>query len=93
MSARREIPEDFADHAEEPIRALSIRYEAGPTVIKRWRNALGVHVPPGAPRGNSNANRVGSDGKRILGEDDIRAIRTCLSCTAPRCTGRCWKVR
>ena len=93
MSARREMPADFRDHAEEPIRALSIRYQVGPTLIKRWRAALGVSVPPGAPRGNSNANRVGSDGKRKRGEDDLRAIRTCLSCTAPRCPGRCWKVR
>lgn len=93
MSIRREMPADFPAHATEPIRALSIRYKAGAQLIKRWRNMLGVSVPPGAPRGNSNANRVGTDGKRKRGEDDICAIRTCLSCTAPRCAGKCWKVR
>lgn len=93
MPAKRDMPADFPNHATEPIRALSIRYKAGAPLIKRWRNALGVFVPPGAPHGNGNAKRVGTDGKRKRGEDDILAIRTCLSCTAPRCTGKCWKVR
>jgi len=87
-----DVPEDFADVATLPIRTLEKRYGVTNQTVIRWRREIGVTVPPGAPKGNRNALRFGSDGKRKVGADDIDEIRTCLSCTAKRCTGHCLKV-
>jgi len=93
MPAHIDMPADFAAYAAEPIRALEKRYCVGAKTICAWRRELGVTVPHGAPKGNRNAIRFGPDGKRKVGADDPDDIRTCLSCTAPKCTGKCWKVR
>lgn len=91
--SRPDVPEDFADVATLPIRTLEKRYGVSNQTVIRWRREIGVTVPPGAPKGNRNAvSRLDQDGKRKQGADDIDEIRTCLSCTAKRCTGHCVKV-
>ena len=94
MPARREIPADFAACATLPVKDLSRRFGVANTVIAAWRRQLGIFVPRGAPKGNGNSagNRGGSLKKQTHGIDDLEAVKTCLSCTAPRCSGKCLKV-
>ena len=86
------IPADFPAHAMEPARSLANRHGVGMSRIAAWRRELGIVVPPGAPKGNGNALRNQSTGKQTHGIDGIDAVRTCLSCTRPRCSGSCMKV-
>lgn len=92
MPARREMPEDFPAVATLPIRTLAARYGAAQHIVSRWRRELGITVPPGAPRGNGNSIGNRNRRKATHGIDDMEAVRTCLSCTAPRCSGKCSKV-
>ena len=92
MPARREIPADFAACATLPVKDLSRRFGVANTVIAAWRRELGVYVPPGAPKGNGNSVGNQSHRKQTHGIDDLEAVRTCLNCTAPRCSGKCLKV-
>ena len=92
MPARREIPADFAACATLPVKDLSRRFGVANAVIAAWRRELGVYVPPGAPKGNSYAVGNRSRRKETHGIDDLEAVKTCLSCTASRCSGKCLKV-
>lgn len=89
----REIPADFGEHAAEPIPSLTRRYRATEGTVRRWRQELGVVVPPGAPKGNRNSIGNASKKKSTHGIDGPEAVKACLSCTAPRCPGSCWRVR
>lgn len=93
MAARHEIPADFPACATMPTRELCRRFRVSNALIARWRRELGVYVPPGAPSGNGNS--VGNRGrkKETHGIDNIEAVKICLSCTRPRCTGQCELVR
>ena len=92
MTAPIPMPEDFPEHATQPLHALADRYGVGRTKVLKWRKELGIAVPPDALRGNGNAAGNSSRGKTVHGMDDIEAVRTCLSCTRGRCSGSCSKV-
>ena len=92
MPARREMPADFASYATLPVKDLSRRFGVTNSMIVVWRRQLGIYVPPGARKGNGNAVGNRSRRKQTHGIDDMEAVRTCLSCTAPRCSGKCIKV-
>ena len=92
MPARREIPDDFHEHATEPMTELIRRYGAARHILARWRRELGIHVPPGAPPGNQNSVGNRSHQKETHGIDDIETVRICLACTAKKCSGQCKKV-
>ena len=92
MALRREIPTDFAERATQPVRILKEHYGATSKTIVAWRRALGIQVPCGAPKRNQNSVNNRSRKKETHGIDDIEAVRTCLSCTRPRCTGQCINV-
>lgn len=92
MSRRREIPADFAENARLPVSVLTIRYQMSSRTISEWRRELGICVPKGAPRGNRNGVGNQSQAKTTHGIDGIEAVRTCLSCTRERCSGKCNKV-
>lgn len=87
---RIEMPPDFAAHAGESLEALSCIYGISKTTARKWRTQLGVSVKRGAPAGNRN--HIGGGETRKRGSDDPWEIRTCLSCTAKNCRGRCAKV-
>lgn len=90
---RRGIPADFGEHALEPSRDLQLRYHIAAETVRRWRRAIGVTVPCGAPMGNRNSIGNASRRKATHGIDGPEAVKACLSCTAPRCSGSCWRVR
>ena len=92
MTARRDMPKDFPDRAQEPLKDLAFHYGVSPATVLKWRRSLGISVPVGAPKSNHNASRLGEDKKRKVGADNADEIRTCLNCTAKRCTGHCVKV-
>lgn len=92
MTAPIPMPADFSEHATQPLRALADRYGVGKNKVLKWRKELGIAIPVGAPRGNSNAACNSSRGRTVHGMDDIEAVRTCLSCTRGRCSGSCSKV-
>ena len=81
---RIEMPEDFPDRAGESLEALAAIYRISKSTAREWRRKLGISVPLGAPKGNHNPKRKSAD--------ELTEIRTCLSCTAPRCRGKCEKV-
>lgn len=83
---RINMPSDFPDHAGEPLEALALLYGISKSTARAWRSQLGVSIPVGAPKGNSNAK------PRKKGADDPAEIRACLSCTAAKCRGHCAKV-
>lgn len=83
---RIEMPPDFRGRADESLDALATIYRVSKTTVRNWREQLGISVPRGAPKGNKNAR------PRKKGADDPAEIRTCLSCTAKNCRGRCAKV-
>ena len=83
---RIEMPADFPEHAGESLEALACTYGISKTTTRNWRQKLGVSVKRGAPKGNRNAL------PRKKGADDPADIRTCLSCTAANCRGKCAKV-
>jgi hypothetical protein len=80
------MPADFPERAGESLEALACIYGISKSTAREWRRRLGIRVPRGAPKGNRNAL------PRKKGADDPVDIRTCLSCTAPRCRGKCAKV-
>lgn len=86
------MPADFPAHATQPLRALADRYGVGKNKVLAWRQALGITIPAGAPKGNGNAVGNQSRKKQTHGMDDIETVRTCLSCTRERCSGSCSKV-
>ncbi|MBR2583552.1 MAG: hypothetical protein IKD61_09185 [Oscillospiraceae bacterium] len=92
MPARREMPPEFPACATLSTRELGRRFGATNTTIAAWRRQLGIVVPPGAPKGNGNSVGNQSRRKKTHGIDDLEAVKTCLSCTAPRCPGKCIKV-
>lgn len=83
---RIDMPADFPERAGESLEALAAVYRISKSTAREWRRRLGISRPRGAPKGNRNAN------PRKKGSDSPDAIRTCLSCTAPRCRGKCEKV-
>ena len=80
------MPPDFPDHAYESLEALACVYGCSKTTARKWREQLGISIPRGAPAGNKNAV------PRKKGSDGPEQVRICLSCTAPRCRGKCEKV-
>lgn len=84
-----EIPAEFAACATLPISELAVRFGVSKATARKWRVALGVSIPVGAPRGNANGGRRK---REIYGQDNPEQIRECLSCTAVRCSGQCFKV-
>ena len=85
-----ERPADFAAVATHPTRELAMRYRVSNKTVARWRRELGIKLPPGAPKGNTN----GMVRKRPApGMDGPEQVRACLSCKRPRCTGQCELVR
>lgn len=92
MSRPKKIPDDFSLMARLPIRDLTYRYGVTAATIARWRKAVGIIVPAGAPVGNRNAVGTPDRPQRKKGQDSPEQIRTCLNCTATRCTGKCIKV-
>ena len=93
MGVKCTMPADFAEHAREPVRDLTLRYQAANSTIRRWRKMIGVVVPCGAPKGNSNSVRNASRGKTTRGIDGPEQVAACLSCKRPRCPGSCPVVR
>ena len=93
MMAPIPMPADFPEHATQSLRSLANRYGVGRSKVLAWRRSLGITIPRGAPKGNGNAVGNQSRKKQTHGMDDMDAVRTCLSCTAKRCTGQCQKVR
>lgn len=89
MGVRRAVPADFAAHAMEPSRELARRYRVTHQTVARWRRAIGVFVPPGAPKGNRNGIGNASRQKATHGIDGPEQIAACLNCKRPRCTGSC----
>lgn len=90
MSGKIEMPPEFAAVATLPIPELAVRFGVSRSTAQKWRVRLGVHVPPGAPKGNQN----GTVRKREnYGQDSPEQVRACLNCTAGRCVGQCYKVR
>ena len=83
---RIDMPEDFPARAGESLEALAAIYRISKSTAREWRRRLGISIPRGAPAGNRNAV------PRKNGSDSPDAIRICLSCTAPRCRGKCEKV-
>lgn len=84
------MPPDFPDQAGKSLEALACIYGISKSTARKWRAQLGVSVPVGAPRGNQN--HIGGGETRKRGADDPWEIRTCLSCTAEKCRGKCAKV-
>ena len=93
MPKRREMPPDFPKYARNSTRDLAVRFGCCHSMVTRWRRQLGIVIPPGAPKGNGNSVGNQSRRKATHGMDGIEAVRTCLSCTRPRCSGSCTKVR
>ena len=85
-----EIPDGFAAVATDPVPELIARFCVSRSTVKKWRKQLGLKVPVGAPKGNTNGGRRR---REIYGQDGPEQIRACLNCTAVRCTGSCVKVR
>lgn len=83
---RIDMPEDFPARATASLEELACVYGISKTTARNWRQKLGVSVKRGAPKGNRNAL------PRKKGADDPADIRTCLSCTAANCRGKCAKV-
>lgn len=81
------MPADFPERAGASLTELADIYRVSKTKVRDWRAQIGVSRPRGAPKGNRNAN------PRKKGSDSPDAIRICLSCTAPRCRGKCEKVQ
>lgn len=90
----RDIPPDFAAHATEPTPHLRQIYRVCNRTIARWRRELGIRVPCGAPKGNSNAvNNASRTPKPTYGIDGPEQVAACLNCKRPRCPGSCWMVK
>ena len=87
-----DMPAEFPECATLPLRTLAKRFQISESTARAWRMRLGVYVKRGAPKGNGNAIRNQSQSKPTHGIDGPDEVRTCLSCTAVRCTGRCIKV-
>lgn len=76
---KRPMPDDFREHAREPVAGLAKRYRTSCTVIRRWRDELGM---PRRTNGYRPVAQIATDGTVVKVHDSAYYAAMALGKTA-----------